>query len=67
MFNRVFSFLNLLIFGFTLYPAGIYLLKVTKGNTKIACVICSKLTIKTSERLQQRRPGVFIASFEQIS
>ena len=29
--------------------------------------ICSNLTIKTSERLQSRRSGVFIINFEQIS
>ena len=29
--------------------------------------ICSKLTIKSSERRHWRRSGVFIASLEQIS
>ena len=29
------------------FPAGIYLLKVNKGNTRILCEIYSKLTIKT--------------------
>ena len=29
--------------------------------------ICSKLTIKTLERRQWRRSGVFIVNFEQIS
>ena len=28
------------------------------------CEICSKLTIKTPERRQWRRPGVFIVNFE---
>ena len=28
------------------------------------CEICSKLTIKTPERLQWRRPGVFIVNLE---
>ena len=32
------------------YPAGIYLLKVNNRNTRTRCEICSKLTIKTSER-----------------
>ena len=31
-------------------PAGIYLLKVNKRNTRTRCEICSKLTIKTPER-----------------
>ena len=31
-------------------PAGIYLLKVNNTNTKTRCEICSKLTIKISER-----------------
>ena len=44
-------------------PAGIYLLKVNKRNTKTRCEICSKLTIKTPER----RSGVFIVNFEHIS
>ena len=29
------------------------------------CEICSKLAIKTQERLQWRRSGVFIVNFEQ--
>ena len=48
-------------------PAGIYLLKVSNGNTRARCDICSKLTIKTLERLQWRRSGVFIVNFEHIS
>ena len=31
------------------------------------CKICSKLTIKTPERSQQRRFGVFIVNFEHTS
>ena len=31
------------------------------------CEICSKLTIKTPERRQWRRSGVFIVNFEHIS
>ena len=31
-------------------PAGIYLLKVNKRNTRTRCGICSKLTIKIPER-----------------
>ena len=31
-------------------PAGFYLLKVNNRNTWTRCEICSKLTIKTTER-----------------
>ena len=47
-------------------PAGIYLFKVNNGNIGIMSEICSKLTIKTYERRQWRRSGVFIDKFEQI-
>ena len=33
-------------------PAGIDLLKVNNRNTRARCEVCSKLTIKTSERSQ---------------
>ena len=33
-----------------LIPAGIYLLKVNKRNTRTRCEICSKLTIMIPER-----------------
>ena len=36
----------------TEYPANIYLFKVNNRNTRKRCEICSKLTIKTPERLQ---------------
>ena len=48
-------------------PAGIYLLKVNNRNTRTRCEICSKLTIKTPERRQWRRSGVFTVNFEHIS
>ena len=35
-------------------------------KTRKMCEICSKLTIKTSERRHWRRSGVFIVNFEQI-
>ena len=50
-----------------LISAGIYLLKVNNRNTRTRCEICSKLTIRTSERHQWRRYGVFIVNFEHIS
>ena len=31
-----------------IHPAGIYLRKVNKRNTRIRCEICSKLTITTT-------------------
>ena len=34
------------------FPAGIYLLKVNKRNTRKRCEIFSELTIKTTEQRQ---------------
>ena len=48
-------------------PVGIYLLKVNNRNTRARCQLCSKLTIKTSERRHWRRSGVFIVNFEHKS
>ena len=45
-------------------PANIYLFKVNNRSTRKRCEICSKSTIKTSER---RHSGVFIVNFEHIS
>ena len=51
-----------------LSPANIYLSKVNnEKNSRKRCEICSKLTIKTTERRQWRRSGVFIVNFEHIS
>ena len=41
-------------------------LKVNNRNTRARCEMCSKLTIKTPERRQWRRSGVFIVNFEHI-
>ena len=41
---------------------GIYLIKVNNRSTRSRCEICSKLTIKTSER----RKDIFIVNFEHI-
>ena len=49
------------------YPTGNYLFKVNNRNTRTRCEICSKLTIKTLERLPWRCSGVFIVNFEHIS
>ena len=48
-------------------PAGVWLLKVKNRNTRARCEICSKSTIKTSDRRHWRSSGVFIVNFEQIS
>ena len=49
------------------FQASIYLLKLSNRNTRARCEICSKLTIKTPERHQWHRSGVFIVNFEHIS
>ena len=41
--------------------------KVNNRNTRISWEICSKLTMKTPERLHWRRSSVFIINFEHIS
>ena len=50
----------------TSYPAGNYLFQVNNRNTSTRCEIYSKLTIKTPERRQYCRSGVFIVNFEHI-
>ena len=47
-------------------PVGIYMFKVSNRNTRTRCETCSKLTIRTPERPQWRRSGVFIVNFEHI-
>ena len=49
------------------FPAGIYQLRVNNRNTRTRCEICSNLSIKTPERHQWRRSGIFIVNFEHIS
>ena len=51
---------------YTTNPAGNYMFKINNRNTRTRCEICSKLTIKTSERRHCRRSGVFIVNFEHI-
>ena len=46
--------------------ANIYLVKVTIEALE-KCKLCSKLTIKTSERSHWRRSDVFIVNFEHVS
>ena len=45
------------------FPVGNYMFKVNNSNTRTRCEICSKLTIKTPERRQWRRSGVFNVNF----
>ena len=47
--------------------AGIYLLKVNNRDTGTRRETCSKLIIKTLERRQWRRFGVFIVNFEEAN
>ena len=49
------------------YPTGNYMFTVNNRNAKTRCRICSKLTIKTPERRNWNRPGVFIVDSEHIS
>ena len=48
------------IFDTVKTPADNYMFKVNSRNTRPQYEICSKLTIKTPERRQWRRTGVFI-------
>ena len=41
--------------------------KVNNKSTKKRCEIPSKLTLKTPERRQWHRSGVFIVNFEQVN
>ena len=46
---------------------NIYLFQVNNSNIRKRCEICSMLIIKTPERRQWRRSGVFIVNFKHIS
>ena len=48
-------------------PAGNYMLKVNERSTRTRCEIFSKLTVKTPERCQWRRSGVFIVNLKHTS
>ena len=65
-FNRFSKYTTVSSSSFNI-PAGTYLLKVNNRNTRTRCEICSKLTIKTPERRQWHRFGVFIDNFEHIA
>ena len=47
-------------------PTNKFMVKVNNRNTRKKCEICSKSTVKTPERRQRRRSGVFIVNFEHI-
>ena len=64
-FTKISSYVSIL-FCKIMFLLNMYLFKVTNTNTKKRCEICSKLTIKTLERSQWRRSGVFIINFEHI-
>ena len=49
------------------YATSNYMFKVQNKNTRKRCEIWSHLTIKTPERRQWCRSGVFIVNFEHIS
>ena len=42
------------------------MLKVNNRINRARCEICSKLKIKTHERRQRRRYGVFVVNFKHI-
>ena len=54
-------------YGNISHLAGIYWLKINNRNTGATCEKCSELIIKTLERRQWCRSGVFIVNFEPIS
>ena len=48
-------------------PVGKYMFKVNNRNTRTRSEICSKLTMKTTERRHWRSSVVFNVNFEHIS
>ena len=50
-----------------LFLAVNYMFKFNNRNSRKKCKICSKLTVKISERHQRRRSGVFIVNVEHMS
>ena len=65
--NRFVTDIYFIVTKFCYSPAGIYLLKVNKRNTRTRCEKCSELTVKIPERRHWRRSGIFIVNFEHIS
>ena len=58
---------SIISLGDVVRQVAIYLLKVNNKNTTEMCEICSMLTIKTPERRQWHRSGVFIVNLEHFS
>ena len=48
-------------------PAGNCMFKANNRSTRTWCEICSKLTIKTPERRQWFRSGVFTVNFKLVN
>ena len=62
------SFVSNILRGYmSILTAGIYIFKVINGNSRKICEICSKLTIRTSERRHWQGSDLFIVNFEQMS
>ena len=71
---NTFRIFIVLLTTLNVYLANIYLIKVSNGNTRTICKICSKLTIKTPERHRVLVSSdfkfcscVFIVDFNQIN
>ena len=56
-----------LILFLDLIPVKVYLFKVNNWDFEKRYEICSKLAIKSPERIDWRRSGVVIVNFEDIS
>ena len=48
-------------------PVNKYMLEVNNKNIREKCEFCSKLSIKSPERCEWRRLGVFNVNYEHIS
>ena len=65
--GQLFTEVSLKRLSTTASQVGNSMFKVNNRNTTTRCEICSNLTIKTPERLQWGRSGVFIVNLEHIS
>ena len=67
--KRFLQLFHFIVISFSNYkfPAGSYMFKVNNRSTRKGCQICSKLTIKTTERRHWRSSAVIIVDFEYIS
>ena len=61
-----FQWFHMFFIPYNCFPA-INIFKVSNGNTRTMCEICSKLTGKTPERHQWCRFGGYIIDLEQFS